>query len=114
MDIAGNESRFVNDPRSVPGADGPNLQFVEPPNHDVGLFGVINLQAVRGIKEGEELFVCYGRKYFGKHFLCPLSCHPKKEGRRPLSAPTGAEGDSSDSSDGSEDENGDYVPNNKP
>lgn len=111
MDIAGNESRFVNDPRSVPGAAGPNLRFVKPPNRDVGLFGVINLQAVRDIKEGEELFVCYGRKYFGKHLPCPLSCHPKKEGRRRLSAPSGTDDDaSSDSSDGSEDEDGDYVP----
>lgn len=61
---SGNESRYVNDPRGVPGAKGPNLKFDLPPNQAVGVFGVCVLESLREIGPGEELLVCYGKDYW--------------------------------------------------
>lgn len=61
---AGNESRFINDPRNVPGASGANVVFSHPPEKKTGVFTVIHVRTRRGIKGGEEILLHYGNDFF--------------------------------------------------
>lgn len=70
----GNEARFVNDYRGVPGVGRPNAEFKEgwdgrPGRGERGM-GVWVLPTGkagkgRGIKRGEEILVSYGRGFWG-------------------------------------------------
>lgn len=62
---AGNESKYVNDPNGVPGANGANVGF-ERADEDVGVFEVVHLRALRDISSGEELLVSYGSHYWDR------------------------------------------------
>lgn len=69
---AGNEARFVNDYRGVPGKTGPNAEFKEVWDGRRGerAMGVWVLAAGKagknkGIKKGEEILISYGRGFWG-------------------------------------------------
>ncbi|KAK7064519.1 hypothetical protein R3P38DRAFT_3302048 [Favolaschia claudopus] len=58
----GNEGRFVNDYRGIPGQDKPNAVFVEvrKPSGELG----IRIESCRLIKKGEEIVVSYGKAWW--------------------------------------------------
>lgn len=72
---AGNEARFVNDYRGVPGATRPNAEFCEVWDVRRGEKGmaVFVLPATKrdkgkgvGIAKGQEILVSYGKGFWGK------------------------------------------------
>ncbi|KFZ12339.1 hypothetical protein V502_07137 [Pseudogymnoascus sp. VKM F-4520 (FW-2644)] len=67
---SGNEARFVNDYRGVPGVERPNAEFREGWDGKERAMGVWVLPAGKagkgkGIKKGEEILVSYGRGFWG-------------------------------------------------
>ncbi|KAH8916561.1 hypothetical protein BT69DRAFT_1228279 [Atractiella rhizophila] len=69
----GNEARFVNDYRGVPGVERPNCEFrireVDADNANHGTMGKMKRMCVvvckkEGIKKGEELLVSYGKGFW--------------------------------------------------
>lgn len=66
----GNESRFINDPKGIPGAPKANCEFFVPTEskeemHDnLGIFGVVFLKTKTKIASGSELLVDYGENFW--------------------------------------------------
>lgn len=68
----GNEARFINDYRGVPGVERPNAEFKEiwDGNRKERGMGVWVLPEGKngkrkGIRKGEEILVSYGRGFWG-------------------------------------------------
>ncbi|KAJ6501712.1 hypothetical protein C8R47DRAFT_1108474 [Mycena vitilis] len=58
----GNEGRFVNDYRGIPGQDKPNAIFVDI-RRPLGELGIV-IESSRTIKKGEEILVSYGKAWW--------------------------------------------------
>ncbi|KAJ7655163.1 SET domain protein [Mycena polygramma] len=58
----GNEGRFVNDYRGIPGQDKPNAIFVDI-RRPSGELGIV-IESSRTIKKGEEILVSYGKAWW--------------------------------------------------
>ncbi|KAJ7139778.1 hypothetical protein C8R44DRAFT_765388 [Mycena epipterygia] len=58
----GNEGRFVNDYRGIPGQDKPNAVFVDirMPSGEL----MMRIESCKTIKKGEEILVSYGKAWW--------------------------------------------------
>jgi len=68
-DKAGNEARYINDFRGVPGAERPNAEFNEiwdgnRKERGMGVWVLGKSGKGKGIKKGEEILVSYGRGFW--------------------------------------------------
>lgn len=96
--IKGNEARFTNDFRGVPGVKRPNVEFAEfEPTKTAGAISILGFRVMHTpIKKGEELLASYGKGFWqGRGLMkgdldsCVLTC-PGRHGLKPFTVPKGS------------------------